>query len=117
MPLCRDFESKNHLKKIFFSKFFFARSRYFIRYPEIKIKNSVQPKLPEQAEVTEIKRLKSKNADRLERTHSGTFKVVIKYNGPVLDLYDAQTYPKNSEVKRYRFLRERRSIHNSVLDG
>ena len=82
------------------------------------LKKHVQEKLPDQAKITDVRKLVSKDEERLKRSKTATFKLCIQYNGRDADLYRPEIYPLNSEVKRFRFLREVK--HNSVhcvLDG
>ena len=79
-------------------------------YNEEWLKHSIEGKLPSGATITEVIRLKSRDAERVRRSHTGTFKVIINYRGYATDLYKPEIFPRNAEVKRYRFLREAKAL-------
>ena len=86
------------------------------KYDEAWLKDSIMKNLPVSATIKDITRLKSKDVERLQRSHTSTFKVTINYNGSAKDLYKADMFPRNAEVKRFRFLREAKTwqIRNST---
>ena len=76
-------------------------------YDETWLRTYLTTKLPKTATVMDIEKLKSANEERAKRTISQTFKLVIQYAGDASDLYSPELYPRNAEVKRYRFLRKK----------
>ena len=74
-------------------------------YDENWLKTHLTETLPETATVIEINKLTSANEERAKRTRSKTFKVVLAYSGDVCRIYSPVIYPRNAEIKRYRFLR------------
>ena len=51
------------------------------KYDEAWLKDSITCNLPTGASIKDITRLKSKDAERVQRSHTSTFKVVINYSG------------------------------------
>ena len=74
-------------------------------YDEKWLKKSILEKIPDDAEIRDVQKLVSKDPARIERTHTQTYKIAIKYPGSAADLYKAEFYPQNTEIKRYRFFK------------
>ena len=79
-------------------------------FDETWLTERLSDSLPENAKIINVQRLQSDDPERLRRSQTKTFHMVIQYAGDVRDLYQPSIYPKNMDVKRYHFAARRKYV-------
>ena len=79
------------------------------------LKDFLQARVPKPALVNHVVQMKSNDKERLKRSRTRTFKVVIEYTGKTEDLYNEKIFPRHAEIRRFRFMRENQRLTPAPL--